>query len=384
MNNCPSPSDNLGLVRSVMGAVDCNVRTYSQSGYLALTGPHSFFPAALTSLLTLYVALLGFQLLFGLGRSRLSDAPVMALKIGVILALTLNWASFQTLVFDMANRAPVEIARIISDPAIHSGSRLAADPVAGLQAIYDELTLDVAAFSPKTGPTAQPLQTPNAEVVNRLLNAQSSLLMASIGLVAIASILAGVLVAIGPIFIALFLFVETRGLFVGWLRALITSMIVPIAGWMTTTILLVVAEPWLLHLAQTRQAGSPDVDGASVLSTIILIFSAAQIALTIGAAMIAGGFQLNLVSKSRPADTVSEPGRREYRAPFSRAEQLAINLGPRRQADKAPSAAISGRASLTVQADSNARSGSGRASRNGEVYRRDAHFDRFRPNNRNV
>ncbi len=384
MNRCPSPSDSLGLVRSVLGAVDCNVRDYSQSGYLALTGPHSFFPTALTSLLTIYVALLGFRLLFGLGRSRLSDAPIMALKIGVILALTMNWAIFQTLVFDMSNRAPIEIARIISDPAMHSGSRLAADPVAGLQMIYDELTLDAASFSQKPGPNALALQGANTEMANRLLKAQSSLLMATIGLIAIASIVAGVLVAIGPIFIALFLFVETRGLFVGWLRALVTTMIVPIAGWMTTTILLVVAEPWLLHLAQTRQAGSPDTESATILSAIILIFSAAQLALTLGATIIAGGFQLNLASKSRSADPVPETGRREFRDMPSRSEQLAISLRTRPNAPISAAATAFSRADLPGHAEQGARLGAIKATRSGDVYRRDAHFDRFRSNNRNV
>ena len=117
---CPAPNVDAGVVKSVLSAVDCNVRYYSQAGYFALTGPDSVFPTALTLLLTLYVAIVGYRLLLGLGGARLADAPMMAVKIGFILALTLNWTAFQTLVFDVAIKAPVELARIVARPAAAS------------------------------------------------------------------------------------------------------------------------------------------------------------------------------------------------------------------------------------------------------------------------
>ena len=48
---------------------------------------------------------IGYRLLFGEG-ARLTDAPMIALKIGAVLALVTNWSLFQTLVFDLAERAP--------------------------------------------------------------------------------------------------------------------------------------------------------------------------------------------------------------------------------------------------------------------------------------
>ena len=49
MSACPSAVTQLGVVRDVLGAVDCNVQTYAAAGYQAFTGPGSFFPAALTA-----------------------------------------------------------------------------------------------------------------------------------------------------------------------------------------------------------------------------------------------------------------------------------------------------------------------------------------------
>ena len=87
----------------------------------SLTAAVSPFQTALTALLTIYVALIGYRMLFASGGARLSDGPGIALKIGAILALVTSWATFQTLVFDVAAQAPLEIAapdrRAVPGPA---------------------------------------------------------------------------------------------------------------------------------------------------------------------------------------------------------------------------------------------------------------------------
>ena len=152
MNICPGPADNLGAVRGVLASVDCQVQTYAKAGFVALTGPDSFFPAALTSLLVIYVALIGFRLIFGIGQQRLADAPMLALKLGMVLAVALNWATFQTLVFNLAADAPMDVAQVMGGPLRGGTSHLAADPVNGLQTLYDELAKDAAAFGKNAGP----------------------------------------------------------------------------------------------------------------------------------------------------------------------------------------------------------------------------------------
>ena len=72
---CPTPQPSLGIVRDLLDSVDCGVRAFSQSGYEALVQPPSPFPAIVTALLTIYVALMGWGLLSGRG-PRLADTPV--------------------------------------------------------------------------------------------------------------------------------------------------------------------------------------------------------------------------------------------------------------------------------------------------------------------
>ena len=107
---CPAAPTELGVVRDILGAVDCNVQVYALAGYKALTAPGSLFPVALTTLLTIYVAVLGYRLMFAVGDVRLARAPVIALQVGAVLALTLNWGAFQALVFRFDSAAPMEIA----------------------------------------------------------------------------------------------------------------------------------------------------------------------------------------------------------------------------------------------------------------------------------
>jgi type IV secretion system protein VirB6 len=386
MSFCPGPSSDLGVIRSVLGTVDCHVRTYSEAGYLALTGPQSFFPAALTILLTIYVALLGLRLMFGIGQARLADAPVMAMKIGLILTLTLNWTTFQTLVFDLTAKAPLEVARIVAAPARASGSDLASNPLNGLQVAYDQLALDAAAFGKAAGPNPQVLRGGEAAAASGLWKAQTALFMSTAGLMAIASIAVGVLTTIGPIFIALFLFDQTRGLFAGWLRAIIAASLTPMLCWITTAVLLVVIDPWLSQLAQQREGGALDLQTATILSSVIFIFATAQAALTFGAVVIAGGFQFSL-GRHAAAPAAAQAATAVAAESITRAERLAMQLqrssatqrlglaGGGSGAGAGAGASAGGSAPGSAAAGQDLRP---RAARIGDAYRREAHFDRFR------
>jgi type IV secretion system protein VirB6 len=383
MSLCPAPSPDLGVVRSVLSTVDCHVQVYSEAGYGALTGPHSVFPLALTALLTIYVALLGYRLMFGLGGARLAEAPIIALKIGVILALTLNWTTFQTLVFDVAMKAPLDVAKVVGAPATASGSALAADPLGGLQVAYDQLALDAAAFGKIAGPNPQILRGGEAAAADGLWKAQAALFMSTAGLMAISLIAVGVLSALGPLFIALFLFDATRGLFAGWVRALTAAALAPLVCWITTTVLLVVIDPWLVQLARAREAGAPDVQTAATVSAVVFIFAAAQAALAVGATMIAGGFQLNFQPRDArsPSPTATAPSA----APIlSRADRLAHDL--RRSGVIAASASVQTRAGSAAPVSFTPSSGvvAGASPRLGDSYRRDAFMDRFRQPRRSL
>lgn len=321
-----------GIIRGVLGAVDCETRTFAEAGYSALTSSSSTFQIALTALLTIYVALVGYRMLFASSGARLSDAPGIALRIGAILALVTSWATFQTLVFDVAARAPLQIAGIVAAPIQGvGGSSLASDPIGGLQAAYDQITQSAVIFGKIAGPAAKAYSSPEAAAAEALSAASGVLFMTTAGVIAAATLSIGVLTAVGPLFIAMFLIPATRGLFSGWVRALAAAALTLMLGWLGITLLLSVLEPWLITLAREQQAHQAIPQTATSTAALVFVFGAGQVALLVGACVMAFGFRMpraaaagvgRKVSATAPAATA--PAGAE--AVSSRAQRLAFDL----------------------------------------------------------
>ena len=375
--SCASVVDE-GVIRGVLSTIDCQTRAYAQGGYMALTTGSGMFQTALTVLLTVYVALIGWRMLFAQGDSRLSDAPGIALRIGVILALVTSWSTFQTLVFDVADRAPLEIASIASSPwTEESRSSLAADPVTGLETVYLELTQVSASFGKQAGVDAKAYSSPQAAAAEAVSLASGALFFSSVGVISAATLAIGILTAVGPIFIALALMAATRGIFIGWVRAMLAAALTPLVAWLLLVLMLTVIEPWIAELAVQRQAFRLDPQTAISTAALIYVFAAGQAALVIGACVMAIGFHMPTGRKAA-ADVRVDGGRAKgAAAPVvgvagilpSRAERLALDLqrdqaqasARARSAATAAAAAAPGRAVQTATSE---------APRLGETYRR--------------
>jgi type IV secretion system protein VirB6 len=318
-----------GIIRGVLGAVDCETRNFAEAGYSALTSSSSQFQVALTALLTIYVALVGYRMLFASNGARLSDAPGIALRIGAILALVTSWATFQTLVFDMAARAPLQIAGIVSGPMQSNGSSLASDPIGGLQAAYDQITASAVIFGKIAGPVAKAYSSAEAAAAGALSAASGVLFMTTAGVIAAATLSIGVLTAVGPLFIAMFLVPATRGLFAGWVRALVAAALVLMLGWLGITLLLSVLEPWLVQLAREQQEHKVVAQTATSTAALVFVFGAGQVALLIGACVMAFGFRMPRAAAAGVGRTVA-PSAPVAATPAevvsSRAQRLAFDL----------------------------------------------------------
>lgn len=367
MSVCSTTTD-LGVVRDVLTAVDCNTKNFARLGYESLTAAGSPFQAALTVALTIYVAVIGYRLLFGNG-ARLADGPTIALKIGAVLALVTSWSLFQTLVFDVAERAPIQIAAVISAPM--RGSAMAADPVAGLQAAYDQLSETANAFAhpPKSVPDTA--QANYAAASQALTLASNALFVSSAGLIAVITIAIGVLTATGPLFIALFLFFETRGFFVGWVRALGACAFGLISAWSLTVLMLHAVQPWMESLSEIGAGGIADARTGITAAIIVLVFCASQFALLLAGIVIARGFCLpgaaraaqapapapQATTMTLPLDMISRPARLAEQ--MGRLETSSVTTD---RAAASATAASAGRATVMAAAQG----------RIGDMYRRPA------------
>jgi type IV secretion system protein VirB6 len=376
MSGCDGAID-AGVVRAVLGVIDCNTRGFAERGYGALTTAGSPFQLALTILLTLYVAFVGYRLIFAPDGARLSEAPRMALKIGAVLALLTSWSVFSTLVFDVADRAPLEIARLISAPG-HNGLSREADPVGRLQVAYDQISLEAVRFDKAAGPATAANAGREAAAARALAGAGGTLLLANAGLIAGGELAISVLTAVGPVFIALFLLTATRGLFVGWARSLIAAAMISFSAWVLAILMLNVLDPWLVALALDRHENHLEPQTAITASAIVVVFAVGQLAMVFAAAVVALSLRLpgaRGAERSARVAVIPPESRLSPAEQVSRVDRLAEQLrrgDPRVSRADQIARAVAGGAAAARDARSLAR----RPDERGGLYRRPAILNR--------
>jgi type IV secretion system protein VirB6 len=322
-----------GRIRGLMGAVDCQTGGFAESGYLALTHGSPHFHAWLTALLTIYVAAIGYRMLFAMGGTRLTDVPFMALKIGVVLALVTSWPTFQTLVADVAARAPLEVSALLTSPV---GSENAS-PVDALQGAYDQMGRASASLGKAAGPAAN-AANPQAIAGKMLATAQTVLFFMSAGVLSAAKLAIAILTAVGPLFIAFCLLSATRPLFTGWVRALTAAALIPLVGWVVITMLMALLEPALAALGGRGQPSAIDPEAAARVAGLVTVFGLAQAALGLGVCGVAFAFHLpgrrergSVVRQIQPTDNPQPVAAGAAAGAFGRGERLSQDIQRQRR-----------------------------------------------------
>lgn len=314
MPACPA-FDPLGpYVSSVVSYVECQGLTIGEAGYRAL-GPGSAFGMALTGLLTIYVALIGYRLLLG-SEVTVRDSVLTAVKLGLVLALATQWSAYRVLVFDVMTQVPEAAASGLTGPAGIDGSGRT-----GIAARVDMANAAVAdAVAAKTmglATTAPAPGTPNASISTNPSSAQGlESLQWSTGVLSVTAlagllsvrIIMALLLALGPGFIAAALFDATRGLFVGWLRVLAGTFLSALAVPVVLDLELAVFEPQVLAI-RDLQAGTQgfgalpgQLFGTAAFFALVLV--------AVLAAMVRAGLAIGL--SERPLQDIlrlpSQPG----------------------------------------------------------------------------
>jgi type IV secretion system protein VirB6 len=122
MAACRGLSPDGPFVSDMLGYVDCQAQTIGAAGYHALATPGSSASLALTGLLTLFVALFGYRMLFAQAPG-IRDAVVAIVKLGIVLALATSWPAYRTILYDVALHAPAELAADVGGAAALPGAR---------------------------------------------------------------------------------------------------------------------------------------------------------------------------------------------------------------------------------------------------------------------
>jgi type IV secretion system protein VirB6 len=365
---CPAPGPDDPLVRSLLGVVDCNVQNLVQTGYGAIFASSGVFASVLTVLLTLYVALIGYQLLLGRSQLNITDFAMTAVKLGAVVALATQWGTYQTVVYQALFFGPQQIANVLLHAFRANGAGFTGDVFDGLQRAFTDLT----AFSPATPPgaAAAAAAPPSANgqmaagagqlstLLNKggfdsllLLASAVILLISSLGVLLAAKIILGILLALGPIFIAMLLFDTTRGIFEGWLRTSVAFAFAPIIVTLMLGVALTLLEPWLEQVETMRDSNTYIPGVAFGVLILVMVFAGVAMGMVGAAAGIAGGFKLprarTRAAQGAGAVTTTNAAREAAIQP--RAERVAASIAAQSQRDatlyaSAAAAAASGAA----------------------------------------
>ncbi|MEZ5960022.1 MAG: type IV secretion system protein [Hyphomonadaceae bacterium] len=276
-----------GIVRGLIDTVDCNVRMLVQDSFRELVGPGTTFAAALTGLLTIYIALIGYQLLLGRGGLRLTMLPATALKVGLIMAFLTSWAAYQTVIFSFLFDGPRELIGALLSPM-----GFGRDAYEGVESAYMTLSSGAGVYGGQADPNANILQGGPMLGSGMLWISALGLLLTTVGVILAAKIVLAFLLAVGPIFIALFLFDSTRGLFIGWLRATLAFAITPAAANVFSAAMIIMMSPFLSTLADNSASEVFEMGPIVTIALIITVFAVVMLMMLRATATIAGGFAM--------------------------------------------------------------------------------------------
>jgi hypothetical protein len=107
-------------------------------------------------------------------------------------------------------------------------------------------------------------------------------------------------------------------------------------AWLVVILMLSVLEPWLISLAQQRQAAALDPQTAMSAASLVFVFGAGQVALLIAACVVAFGFRLRGAAPAVRQAPAPQPQPTQLGPEAaSRAQRLAFDL----QRDQAVAAA---------------------------------------------
>lgn len=242
--------------------IDCNSERIIEYAFNRFFGPGGALGWALTIILTIYVALIAFRLLSG--RGRLSALPPRILGLGLILTFATSWIGYQSFVLNIALGAPEELAKILLNTKGSATYMFSRQLDIMFQAIAQ-----VALQSRTTGAGPEGAAGVMSAEGDLLWLGALMLLLGTVGVLIVARMALALMLALGPIFIILALFSGTRGLFVGWMKAVVMLAVTPLFAVLLGGGTLTLIRPLVVELAK--------LDGEIDMRIAVNIFLAASV-----------------------------------------------------------------------------------------------------------
>jgi type IV secretion system protein VirB6 len=326
---CPYPTSTAPVLSSLADYLDCHARGLGEVGFQSLaSGP--VLPAVLTGCLTLYVALIGYRLALG-ASFQLKDAVLAVLRIGLVVTFCTRWPSYEAVFYRVAMDGPAELTASTltpSGPAV-LGVGESAQRLENAYRIIERQTLAAAPAKPPPQrttnpssalipgasalPSPPPAPPPDSASQDPPINpAGIAFMVCSLGGMLAVRFAAGMLLALGPLIIALALFDVFLGMFEGWIRALAGVAFGGFGASVVTALELGFVE------GRLADAGPEGAFSEESLMVTALVFFLVTLGVLTAAGVLAWGFRLRPLSlrfpqaatgwPMTPAATASAPG----------------------------------------------------------------------------
>ena len=252
---------------------------------------------AIVTLSTIYVMLWGYLHLTGRVEEPIAAGLKRFVLLAIVLGVSLRLWLYNSLIVDTFYDAPAQLAAAIVGSA---------DPVSTIDAIWQQGGAVAEALYNRGALTLGFGSTVAGLVVYVLIG---MLCVYAMFLIALSSVASSVLLAIGPLFIALLLFDATRRYFEAWIAQLVTYALISVLTVLVSALMLHVVETY----AEQTAALGPGLHTVDALDTILVAMVAFLLLRQIMpiASALAGGLALNTFGAvSRSLDSMLRSGRR--------------------------------------------------------------------------
>ena len=292
MDYCAADPQNAGFIGSMTRFVDCKAQLLGSGAYQTLALPGSTLSIVLTGFLTIFIALIGYNLLLGRGYT-IRSGTIAALKVGAVFALATSWPAYRTLIYDLVTDGPSQILGDVGRPAGIPGSD--GTLVRRLDGA-DGALVELSVLGPgmPTSMQQQDLWPPPFAGFSAFALGGSRILFLLTAVAGLAGVrlIIGLMLALGPFFIAFLMFDNTRSLFEGWVRVLAGAALAAVGVAITLGLELSLMEPWLSTILARRMAGEPLPSVPTELFVVTTVFAVIVLAVLIACARLASAFRL--------------------------------------------------------------------------------------------
>ncbi|MFN3828373.1 MAG: type IV secretion system protein [Micavibrio sp.] len=280
----------MGAIETLIDNVDSMILGFVQGSFGSLTASiHILWQL----MFIVFIAVYGYKVMIS-GRFSASDMIVHCVKIIIILVVATQWDTFFTIAYNMVTDFPNDIAgQILQGSTNTLGSN--AQPTdqmtanSGLSNFFDRGMKIVQKILEGAGLTDFGLYLYAGIVFMGTVCFAGYAGM----LIILSKIAVAILLAVGPIFILLLIFSNSRGLFEGWLRTLLNYSVIPIFVYTLLAFLLSLAERPLENLEEHSSVTQALLDGVAPYALVTFISTLLLMQIMNMAASVTGGLSLS-------------------------------------------------------------------------------------------